>query len=414
MSESHILIVEDSKTQAEMLRRVLAEEGYRVSVGYDGAEGLQLTQSLRPDLVISDITMPVIDGFELCRRIRTDPSIRTMPVILLTAMCDVQDVIRGLNVGADNYVTKPYDPSLLLERIRETLGHPSQVAEETKIPLHAEIGGLSHQVWTGPQQMLNLLLTTYSNALQQNKLLQSIQDQLTALNSQLQAEVERKSATLIEHERKLAAERELLLKKESAHLRTLHQTLIESVAAIAATVEMRDPYTSGHQLRVARLAVILGKKLTLSEEKLEGLNIASVVHDVGKIRIPSEILTKPGRLDEAEYNLVKTHAQAGHDILENIRFPWPIADIVVQHHERLDGSGYPRGLRGENILLEAKILALADVVESMSTSRPYRGALGIDAAINEIQQGRGIAYEPTVVDAFLSIHSEGLWSPETA
>ncbi len=414
MSESHILIVEDSKTQAEMLRRVLAEEGYRVSVGHDGAEGLQLTQSLRPDLVISDITMPEMDGFEICRRIRSDPSIRNMPVILLTAMCDVQDVIRGLNVGADNYVTKPYDPSLLLERIRETLGHPSQVAEETKIPLHAEINGLSQPVWTGPQQMLNLLLNTYSNALQQNKLLESIKDQLTSLNSQLQAEVERKSVILFENERKLAAARENVLKNESAHLRILHDTLIESVTAIAATVEMRDPYTSGHQRRVARLAFMIGKELALSEDALEGLHIASVVHDVGKIRIPAEILTKPGRLDEAEYNLVKTHSQAGHDILENIRFPWPIADIVVQHHERLDGSGYPRCLRGDQILLEAKILALADVVESMSTSRPYRGALGIDAAIGEIQQGRGIKYEPAVVDAFLSIHSQDLWSPETA
>ncbi len=414
MSTPHILIVEDSIIQAEMLRRLLVEAGYQVSLGRNGADGLRLAQSLRPDLVISDITMPVMDGFELCRQIRQDADLATLPVILLTAMGDVVDVVRGLNAGADNYVTKPYDANLLLERVQGTLGRLSQVPGEAKIQLRAEIGGLVHEVRAGPQQLLNLLLSTYSNALQQNKLLLSTQDQLTWLNNQLQGEVERKSAELVEHERNLAAERENLLRQESAHLRTLHNTLIESVTAIAATVEMRDPYTSGHQRRVAKLALILGKELKLSEHVLAGLHIACVVHDVGKIRIPAEILTKPVRLDEAEFNLIKTHAQTGYDILKNIRFPWPIADIVVQHHERLDGSGYPKGLKGEEILIEAKILALADVVESMSTSRPYRQARGIDKAIEEIQGGRGIKYQPEVVDAFMVIHRQGLWSPEMA
>jgi response regulator RpfG family c-di-GMP phosphodiesterase len=409
---AHILIVEDSSIQAEMLRRLLVEAGHQVHIGRDGAEGLRLAQTRCPDLVISDVTMPVMDGFELCRQIRSDATLRTLPVILLTAMSDVQDVIRGLNVGADNYVTKPYDAALLLERVGDVLGKPSQVAEETKVQLHAEIGRLSFDVMTGSQQMLNLLLSTYGNALAQNNLLQTTQDQLSTLNSQLQKEVERKSAALIEHERKLAAERERQLEQEAVHLRELHNTLIESVTAIAATVEMRDPYTSGHQRRVSNLAVIIGKELKLSAHDLEGLQIAGVVHDVGKIRIPAEILTKPGRLDEVEFNFIKTHAQTSHDILKNIRFPWPIAEIVGQHHERLDGSGYPKGLTGDQILMEAKILAVADVIESMSTHRPYRKSLGIDAAIGEIQAGRGKRYEPSVVDAFMSIHRQGFWSPE--
>ena len=175
----HILIVEDSSIQAEMLRRVLVEAGYQVSLGHDGAEGLGLARTLRPDLVISDITMPVMDGFELCHRLRSDPDLNTLPVILLTAMSDVDDIVRGLNVGADNYVTKPYDPDLLLERVSRTLKHPSRVAAETKIRLQAEIGGEIREVHAGPQQLLNLLLSTYCNALQQNKQLQGIQDQLT-------------------------------------------------------------------------------------------------------------------------------------------------------------------------------------------------------------------------------------------
>ena len=395
-----------------MLRRLLADAGYRVSLAGDGAEGLRMAQAQPPDLVISDITMPVMDGFELCQRIRSDPALCTLPVILLTAMSDVQDVVQGLNAGADNYVTKPYDPALLLSRVRDSLNQPSKVAEERKLPLQAQLGGEVFQVHTGSQQMLNLLLSIYRNALEQNKLLQSTQDQLTELNSQLQQEVERKSAALIEHERKLSAEREILLKKEAAHFHALHDTLLESVTAIAATVEMRDPYTSGHQRRVSKLAVLIGKQLALSDHDLEGLQIASAVHDVGKIRIPAEILTKPGRLDEVEFNFIKTHAQTGYDILKNIRFPWPIADIVLQHHERLDGSGYPRGLTGDQILLDAKILAVADVVESMSTSRPYRNSLGIDAAIAEIQTGRGTRFEPVVVDAFMAVHDAGLWAPE--
>ena len=410
---AHILIVEDSGIQAEMLRRLLAEAGHQVSIGRNGVEGLQEARTHRPDLVISDVTMPVMDGFELCRQIRSDATLSTLPVILLTAMSDVRDVVRGLNAGADNYVTKPYDTTLLMQRVTDVLGKPSGVAEETKVHLKAEIGSTTFEVTTGSQQMLDLLLSTYSNALAQNKLLQVTQEQLSTLNSQLQKEVERKSASLIEHDRKLAAERERQLEQESEHLRELHNTLIESVTAIAATVEMRDPYTSGHQRRVSELAVIIGKELELSPHDLDGLQIAGVVHDVGKIRIPAEILTKPGRLDQVEFNFIKTHAQTSHDILKNIRFPWPIAEIVGQHHERLDGSGYPKGLTGKQILLEAKILAVADVVESMSTHRPYRKSLGIDAAINEIQAGKGSRYEPSVVEAFMSIYRRGLWSPET-
>lgn len=409
---THILIVEDSNIQAEMLRRLLTDAGYRVSVGRDGLEGLSLAQADTPDLVISDITMPGMDGFELCRHLRADERLRRVPVILLTAMSDVQDVIRGLGSGADNYVTKPYDTKLLLERVRDALARTSHVADEVKIPLKASMDGETFHVEAGPQQMLNLLVATYGNALIQNKLLQSTQDELATLNSQLQDEVALKTAALMERERKLVAERERLLQQEAGHLRQMHDTLIESVTAIAATVESRDPYTSGHQRRVARLASLIGRELALSDHTLEGLHIAGVVHDIGKIRIPSEILTKPGRLDHVEYEFIKIHAQTSHDILKNIHFPWPIAEIVLQHHERLDGSGYPRGLKGEEILLEARILAVADVVESIATTRPYRRSLGVETAIEVITEGRGVHFDTDVADAFLSIMKKGLWQPE--
>jgi PAS domain S-box-containing protein/putative nucleotidyltransferase with HDIG domain len=176
-------------------------------------------------------------------------------------------------------------------------------------------------------------------------------------------------------------------------------SLEATIGAIASTVEMRDPYTAGHQLRVARLAVAMARELHLPDEQIEGLYLAGIVHDVGKIDIPAEILSKPGKLSRLQYQLIQAHAQAGYDIVKGVDFPWPIADMVRQHHERLDGSGYPQGLKAEAILPEAKILAVADVVESMMSQRPYRAALGIEAALAEIEQGKGRLYDPAAVEA---------------
>lgn len=407
-----VLIAEDSKIQAEMLRSLLLDAGYKVSVAHDGSQALQMARIERPDLLVSDVTMPVMDGFELCQNIRKDASLRSLPVILLTAMTGVKDIIQGLNAGADNYVTKPFDNAMLLARIQDALLRPSQAFREEKLALEATSDGKRFQVHAGPQQMLNLLLSTYHNALEQNKLLRSTQVKLTQLNCQLQEEVERQSKALIEEERKLSAEREMLLKQRSAHHEQMHSSLIESVTAIAATIEVRDPYTSGHQQRVASLSVLIGKELELSDFSLEGLHIAASVHDIGKIRIPAEILTKPGRLDPPEFELIKLHSVAGFEILKSIHFPWPIASIVMQHHERLDGSGYPHGLKGDEIITEAMIIAVADVIESMATARPYRKPLGIQAAIDEIQKGRGIKFSSEVVDAFMRVHENRLWSPD--
>jgi PAS domain S-box-containing protein/putative nucleotidyltransferase with HDIG domain len=183
------------------------------------------------------------------------------------------------------------------------------------------------------------------------------------------------------------------------HAAILRQSLEQSIQTIAATVEARDPYTAGHQRRVGELAAAIAREMGLPEEQVNGVHLAAIIHDVGKIHIPAEILSKPGRLNDIEYLLIKTHPQSGYDILKDVKFPWPIADIILQHHERQDGSGYPHGLKGDQILLESRILAVADVVEAMSSHRPYRPTLGTVAALSEIGRGRGSAYEPAVVDA---------------
>ena len=197
--------------------------------------------------------------------------------------------------------------------------------------------------------------------------------------------------------------REELEQMVAARTFQLKQALDGIVHAIAATVEIRDPYTAGHQLRVARLAHAIAKEMELSEFKAEGIRIAGTVHDLGKISVPAEILSRPGRLTEAEFSIIKTHSQTGYNILKDIEFPWPIAQIVLQHHERMDGSGYPQGLSGEGILLEARILAVADVVEAMASHRPYRPSLGLDRALEEIRGNKGTLYDPEVVDVCLKL-----------
>jgi len=186
----------------------------------------------------------------------------------------------------------------------------------------------------------------------------------------------------------------------------LQKTIEGTIDTIAKIVETKDPYTSGHQQRVSKLAEIIARKMKLPQEKIEGIRVSSLVHDVGKISVPAEILNKPIKLTEIEFNLIKDHSQVGYDILKTIEFPWPIEKIILQHHERLDGSGYPWGLKGEDIIIEARIIGVADVVEAMSSHRPYRPALGIDAALEEITQKKGILYDPEVVNICLKLFKE--------
>jgi PAS domain S-box-containing protein len=186
----------------------------------------------------------------------------------------------------------------------------------------------------------------------------------------------------------------------------LKETMNATIETMSKMIEAKDPYTSGHQHRVCQLAVPLARELGLSEDRVEGIRIASLIHDIGKIGLPTEILSKPTSLNDIEFSLIKGHSQIGYDVLKSIDFPYPIARIVLQHHEKLNGSGYPNNMKGDKILLEAKIIGVADVVEAMSSFRPYRPALGIDKALEEIIQNKGILYDLEVVDACLKLFKE--------
>ena len=318
-----ILAVDDTPASLKLLSDILKEEGYEVRSAISGELALHSAISNPPELVLLDIRMPEMNGFEVCRQLKAHPATRDVPVIFVSAISDTDEKVQGFELGAVDFVTKPYQREELLARVHT----------------HLEINRLRN------------------------------------------------------HLEELVAERTNKLKT----------SLLDFITAIAATVEMRDPYTAGHQRRVANLATAIAKELKLPENQIEGLNLAGVVHDVGKIRAPAEILCKPGRLNDIEYSLIKEHSGTGYEILKSIDFPWPIAQTVLQHHERQDGSGYPHGLKDGGILLEAKILAVADVVEAMMSHRPYRAGLGIDAALEEIERNRGALYEPLVVDACLKL-----------
>ena len=194
------------------------------------------------------------------------------------------------------------------------------------------------------------------------------------------------------------AEEELLRTAESLNI-----ALTGTIRAMSRIVDLRDPYTAGHQKRMADLAGAIAEEMGMDEERADFIRLAGSIHDIGKISVPAEILSKPAKLSETEFNLVRVHPQTGYDMLKDVDFPWPIADVILQHHERFDGSGYPNGLKGDEMLPEARILAVADVVESMASHRPYRATLGLDSALEEIEKNRGVLYTPAVVDACIEI-----------
>ncbi len=288
-------------------------------------------------------------------------------------------------------------------------------------PLNKVIGG-NFQTWVEPEhrKILESLLSMDSTAKHRGELILVTKDgdrvpiyiSIGKVHVGKEADIICLVATDLTEVKQIeeivAAKKMALAAVQASH--ELQESLEESIKAIANTVESRDEYTAGHMRRVGQLAPAIARELGLSEETIHGIELASTIHDVGKISIPVEILTKPAKLSKIEYLLIQTHAEAGYDIVKNIKFPWPIALFILQHHERIDGSGYPQGLKGEEILPGSRIIAVADVIEAMASRRPYRSELGIDAALAEIRQGRGTLYDPTVVDACVRLFEEKRFS----
>jgi HD-GYP domain-containing protein (c-di-GMP phosphodiesterase class II) len=294
--------------------------------------------------------------------------VRHIPFVFYTSSyTSDKDEQFGLSLGASAFIRKPADPETLTRILLELF-------EKSK-------SGLLSPPEVAPLEP-SLFYAEYS---------ERIITKLDKKVAQLEKEVT---------ERKKAEEK---LKK--GHQK-LQEALQDIVNVLAATVGKRDPYTAGHQQRVAQLASAIAVEMGLTSRQVQGIHVVGSLHDIGKINVPIEILTKPGGIDEHERGIIQLHPQVGYEIIKGVDFPWPVAQAVLQHHERLDGSGYPEGISGEAISIEARVLAVADVVEAMSSLRPYREALGIDKALEEITQKRDVLYDPQVVDACVRLFRE--------
>jgi putative nucleotidyltransferase with HDIG domain len=355
-----ILIIDDEEAILDIMTMTLADEGYDLHTAGSAEEGLKILRE-SPDfsLIISDQMMPGITGVQFFTQAR-DICPNAMRV-LLTGYADIDAIIQAINNGGIHlYLTKPWHKDELLFSINQMLSKAELLLDNRRL----------------------------------DELVKKQNAELIELNRHLEEKVRQKTLHLAQRAEEL-----------KASVEKIRLILEGTVLAISKIVESRDPYTAGHEQEVARIACIIAQKMNLPEDQIEGIRIAGLLHDIGKVAVPAEILTKPGKLSNLEMEMVKTHSQNAYDILKNIEIPYPIAQIILQHHERMDGSGYPQGLNGEDILLEARIIGVADVIEAMSAHRPYRPAMGIEAAIEEITQKRGTLYDPYIVDICLSIYS---------
>ncbi len=445
-SGHRILIVEDEAIVALDIKGRLKALGYEVlDIVTSGERAVEKNAELSPDLILMDIMLEgQMDGIDAALEIHKDYD---TPIIYLTAYADEKTLDRAKVTEPFGYIIKPFEDRELSLTIEMALyKHKAEATlNENRRWLRTTFNSIGDAVVTlsddGVIKSLNKAaerlmgksdskscgldfssaINLYDSKGKEVNVLDSFEKNRgnsaifndlalwsgnghntpVSLNIAPITERDRTMGTVIVMRDMTAIKQgEQALKQSFDQLR---RTFDETVASLSLMSEKRDPYTSGHQQRVAKIACALAEKLGLSEERIHGISIAGVLHDVGKIYIPAEILSKPARLNQIELSLVKTHPVVGYDILKGISFPWPVADIVRQHHERLDGSGYPDGLSGSDILFEAKIIAVADVVEAMSSHRPYRAALGKGIALEEVSRGRGTSYDSDIVDACIEL-----------
>ncbi len=323
--KTRILLVDDEVMLRNFLRKGLENFGFECATASDGLEALDLMEKSPFEIVVTDISMPRMDGIELTEKVK---ALYDSDVIVMTGLMEEYTYDKIMRLGASDFLEKPVSIQELVLRLRRVFRERANIKNRN---------------------------------LAERKLLESVE-----------------------------------------RLRAVIESIVE---AMSLAIEKRDPYTSGHQRRVASLADAVAREMELPQDQVDGIRIAAMLHDIGKISIPGEILSKPGRLTGPEMAMIREHPRTGYDILKGIEFPWPVSQIVLQHHERMDGSGYPLGLSGEAIHLGAKILMVADTYEAMVSHRPYRASRGSEKAVQELSEKTGIRYDSRVVDACLNVVS---------
>jgi response regulator RpfG family c-di-GMP phosphodiesterase len=337
-----VLVVDDEKALRATLTEFLREGGHEVDAAEGAGAAETLLQSKGFDVVLSDLILPDLNGDALLAKIKA--AAPRAQVILMTGEPAADTAAASLRDGAADYLSKPCTKEVVLRAVSRA----------------CRIKSLSDE-----------------------------KERLEAENRRYQENLE-----------ELVVERTAALREREQHLNTM---MDGSIKAIASAGAFHDPHTAGHERRVAHLAVAIAQRLGIAQPQLHGIEIAGFLHDIGKIAVPTEILSKPGRLNPLEFGMVKMHPQVGYEILRKINFLWPVAEATLQHHERLDGSGYPSGIKDAEIITEARILAVADAVEAMSSRRPYRPAMGVEVALKEIRKQGGKLFDRSAVDACVEV-----------
>lgn len=344
-----ILVVDDDPAIRDTLREILLSEGYEVETAEDGKRALEQIPLFSPDIILTDYLMPEMDGITLCKIIKNDPETVDIGVILITGVGDLETRVKGLLAGADDFLNKPFMLPELQARIKSL----------TKVKLYHDF------------------LKDYQRSLEE--------------------EVEKKTNELLKSNLNL-----------QLALNEIKDLSLEIIFRLAKAAEYRDEHTGYHIQRIAHYTVAIGVHLGLNNETLEVLRYASPLHDIGKLGIPDAILLKPGALTKEEWEIMKVHTLIGANILKDskIKYLKAAEKIALYHHERWDGSGYPEGLKGEKIPLFARITAIADVFDALTTDRPYRKALSVEEAFTIIEEGKGKHFDPELVNIFFKIKEE--------
>jgi PAS domain S-box-containing protein/putative nucleotidyltransferase with HDIG domain len=451
MNDRRILIVEDERIVALDIKSRLVLQGYSVcDLVHTGSDAIRVAGEMRPDLVLMDIMLENgMDGIEAAEQIRLKYDI---PVIFLSAYSDELTIQRAKITEPYGYLLKPFDGKDLHTVIEMALYKHTMESKLKGVErwLTTTVKSIGDGVITTDKGRLVTFMNPVAEALTGWQIEEAVSRELgrlfTIISEDTNDVIEDPVSKVIaggsvakDHDAVLLNRhgyntpisftaapiqdesgntsgvvfilRDITLRKKAEMetretLQKLRVSMNALIDALAHTVETRDPYTAGHQRRVTNLARAIATEMGLHIEQVDGIRMAGVIHDLGKISVPAEILTKPSKLIPIEYSLIQTHAQIGYDILKSIDFPWPVAEIVYQHHEKMNGTGYPRGLTGGDLLLESRVLTVADVVEAMASHRPYRAALGIEQSLDEIVKNRSVLYDPDVVDACVRVFNE--------
>jgi len=443
-TKHNILIVDDDPDFRENLSGILRDEGYAPVTTATGKEAMERVRGDEFAVALIDLRLEDMSGLDVMKEIKERSPMTEG--IFITGYASRSSAIDAVKLAAYSYVEKPFNVGQLLETIRmaiekQKVGKALRESEERYRTLfegsrdaiyitsgdnrsvefnqatldlfgytRAEIMKMKlREVFLNPGDLRSLEREIRDKGYVKDyevKFRRSDGEQMTCLITSTGRLANDGSIAEYQNIVRDITKQNQQQRKLQETLEMLRKNLDGVIQCVNLVLEKKDLYTVGHQRRTTDLACTIAQEMGLSRSQRDAIRMAGIMHDIGKISIPAEILIKPGRLTETEFSLLKTHPRVGYDILKEIEWPHPIAEIVLQHHERMDGSGYPQGLSGEDILLEARILAVADVVESMNSFRPYRPALGIDIAMEEISNNKGILYDTDVVDSCLRVFRE--------